>query len=80
MVIDDNIDECVAYYRESELKYLNMKDRISLRLEQNMQSHYDEKDNVRVMPDDSVRQIQGSVSKFPHSQRNHATFYPKASK
>ena len=46
MVLDEDIDECQAYYKEPEAKYLNMKDRISLRFELNLQSCYAEKNTL----------------------------------
>ena len=64
MVTDDDIDECQTYYKESEAKYLSMKDRISLSLDQKLQSCYVAKEALSENLGDSVSQIKSTVSKF----------------
>ena len=67
---EDDQDECMAYFHETQLKYLCMKDRIALRLESIhpiQQTHSDENredSEWRLTPKDSVSQVRSKKSLF----------------
>ncbi len=56
LVDDDDLDECVAYFRETESRFTTMKERVNLFLESNTQTHM-QGNFPDVAPSDSASQV-----------------------
>lgn len=52
----DNLDECAAYFRETESRFIAMKERISLLMESNI-LRYTQRSFSDVTPEDSVSEV-----------------------
>ena len=56
LVEDGDLDECAAYFRETESQFITMKERISLFIELNIQ-RYTQGSFPEVTPEDSVSEV-----------------------
>ena len=56
LVEDDDLDECGAYFRETESRFITMKDRISFLLESNIQ-RCTQRSFPEVTPEDSISEV-----------------------
>ena len=56
LVEDDDLGECGAYFRETESRFITIKDRISFLLESNIQ-RCTERSFPEVTPEDSVSEV-----------------------